>query len=470
MIQTNIPNQYFIQQPTTNIYNYTTTSINSLSSNNTSNPLIIKNIQFPLYEQNSNINPLLFSSQPQNINIPLISNNYIQPLGSRLPLEKNHCPPSYYNYINNNNKDIENINNNNINDNTNNNNNNNNNTNINDQTNKNGQVKEVSEFNISNPIKKPLIVPGTHYEISQYVDAIRKNVEDAGFDEDLIIRIIENTNNKERQVIRMGYKQKYNEDIISRFQKELNGDFKEAVIGSFMGPTEYDSYCLHNAMKSLSSRETVLTEIIGSRNNSELQAIRKKYTSIYKETLKNDVAGETYGDYQKLLLALLRCQRSNSSQPNTSACANDASDLYQLGEKKRENDEETYIRIFTKSSPNEIFIINHFYKQQTGKGLLSAIDSEFDFSTETKHLLDTIIRAQVDIYGFYSKTIHDSMDNNGANISKLIRNICARHSVDLPLIKEAYERDYENTMLEDIKSKTSGNFGKVLISLVSKEK
>ena len=220
-------------------------------------------------------------------------------------------------------------------------------------------------------------------------------------------------------------------------------------------------------------KETVLTEIIGSRTNSELQAIRKKYSSISiknnNNTLKNDVAGQTYGEYQKLLLALLRCQRSNSSQPNTSACANDASDLYQLGEKKRENDEETYIRIFTKSSPSEIFIINHFYKQQTGKGLLSAIDSEFDFSAETKHLLDTIVRAQVDIYGFYAKKIHDSMEN-GPNNTKLIRNICARHSIDLSLIKEAYERDYENSMLEDIKSKITGNFRKILISLVSKEK
>ena len=170
------------------------------------------------------------------------------------------------------------------------------------------------------------------------------------------------------------------------------------------------------------------------------------------------------------MIALLRCQRSTSSQPNTSACANDASDLYQLGEKKRENDEETYIRIFTKSSPTEITIINHFYKQQTGKGLLGAIDTEFDFSNDTKNLLDTIVRGQVDVYGFYAKKIHEALENIGTNNMKLIRNICARYTIDLQLIKNAYERDYDSDMLEDIKSKLSGNFSKVLYSIAFKQK
>ena len=40
----------------------------------------------------------------------------------------------------------------------------------------------ISEFNISNPAKNPLIIPGTHYEISQYVDVLRKIVE-GGTDE-----------------------------------------------------------------------------------------------------------------------------------------------------------------------------------------------------------------------------------------------------------------------------------------------
>lgn len=443
MIPLNNISQNLIKNQPQNSENYNANSFKSFISHQIPNASITQKMQLPMDSQNIRYSLTI----PRKKNIPStkeLKNNYIPPLGSRLPLEKDHHPFKYFNVSNDNND----------------------NSTINK---KNVKIKDVSEFNLQNP-EKVEFIPGNHYEISEYADIFRDVLQQPGTNEDLIVKLIETTYNKDRQLIRNAYIQKYNEDLISRFKKQLSGDFREAVIGSFLDPTEYDCYCLHNSMKLSGTRESVFTEIIGSRKNSELQAIRKFYTSKYGERLKNDIAGETYGDYQRFLVALLRCQRSTSSQPNTSSCANDASDLYQLGEKKRENDEETYIRIFTTSSPMEISIINHFYKQQTGKGLLGAIESEFDFSAETKHLLDTMIRAQVDLYGLYAKRIHEALENISSNNSILIRNICSRYCIDLPLIKEAYKRDYINDMMDDIKSKTSGNYGRIIYSLAGKEK
>ena len=316
---------------------------------------------------------------------------------------------------------------------------------------------------------------------------MRNILDNIGTEEDSIVTLIQNTNNKERQLIKTAYKQKHNEDLIARFQKTLNAELRELVIGSFMVPIEYDCYCLNSSLSSLKSekrednssskkekkedmKEIAITEIIGSRNDSELKLIKRLYKKKFFKTLESDITGDISRLYQKIILALLRCQRTTSSQPNASSCANDASDLYKLGEKGGKNDGETFIRIFTKSSPEEIAIINHFYKQQAGKGLLSAIDSEFNFSPEIKSLFDTIVRAQVDVYGFYGKKIHESLENVVMNKLILIRNICARYTIDIAKIKRAYERDYDNDMLEDIRSKTTGNFGKILYSLASKEK
>ena len=410
----------------------------------------LNSIYFPInhpvsYIMNSQILPYPLDSQnvlsppsniPQNTNTPIISDDYIQPLGSRHPIEKNHHPYKIISpppKVEKNNSDEEN------------------------EEEKKEEIKH-----------EPLVLLGQKYQINEYVDILRKILDNIGTDEESIITIIENTYFKERQSIRKMYNQKYNENLISRFQKELTGDFKESVIGSFMQPTEYDAYCLHNSMKGMGTKEGILTEIIGSRKNAELKSIKQFYVSNYGETLKNDVGGETYGDYQKFLLALLQCHRSTSSQPNTNACANDASDLFKLGEKKRGTDEETFIRIFTKSSPVEIAFINHFYKQQTGKGLLGAIESEFEFSGDTKDLLDTIVRVQVDHYGYYANTIHESIESG--NNAKLIRNICSRYTVDLSLIRRAYMRDYQYDMLEDIQTKITSNFGKVIYSLASKLK
>ena len=299
----------------------------------------------------------------------------------------------------------------------------------------------------------------------QHVEILRNACQGAGTDEDAIVNVISRTTNPERAIIRRLYTQKYNEDLITRLQNELSGDFKEAAVGSFMTPTEYDAYCLNAAIKGLGTKEGVLSEIIGSRTPQELLAIKQTYAANYGETLDNAVAGDTSGDYQKLLLHLLQCQRSNVVTPDVNSCMADAAALYQAGEGKWGTDEATFYRVFANRSPAELAVINQYYKQNSNKGLLGAINSEF--SGDTKDLLDTIVRSNVDPYGFYAGRIHESVAGLGTNDSRLIRNVCARHAVDLPLIKQAYARDYGKDMLSDVQGDTSGHYRQVLSSLIA---
>ena len=299
----------------------------------------------------------------------------------------------------------------------------------------------------------------------QHVEILRNAVQGAGTKEEDIMRVIASTSNQERALIRRLYNQKYNEDLVKRLQSELSGNLQEAVIGSFMTPTEYDAYCINGAIKNLGTNEGVLNEIIGSRTPQELQAIKQVYAANYGEMLENAVAGDTSGDYQKLLLALLQGQRSTNPQPDNAGCQQDAAALYQAGEGKWGTNEDTFIRIFSQRSPAELALINQYYKQNAGKGLLGAIDAEF--SGDTKSLLDTIVRANVYPQGFYAKNIYDSIKGAGTNDSKLIRNVCARHAVDLPYIKQAYQTDYGSDMLTDIQADSSGDYRKVLTALVA---
>ena len=299
---------------------------------------------------------------------------------------------------------------------------------------------------------------------AQHVQVLRNAFQGAGTNEDDICRVIASTNNAERVHIRRLYNQTYNEDLIKRLKSELSGDFKEAAIGSFMSPAEYDAYCLYYAMKGLGTKESVLTEIIGSRTPQELQAIKQVYAANYGETLENAVIGDTSGDYKNLLLALLQCNRSYTTTPDMAGCQQDAAALYQAGEGKWGTDEATFIRIFSQRSPAELALINQYYKQNTGKGLLGAIDAEF--SGDTKSLLNTIITANEYPTGFYAKNIYDSMKGAGTNDSKLIRNICARHAVDLPQIRQAYQTDYGSDLLTDLQADTSGHYRRVLSALV----
>jgi len=218
-------------------------------------------------------------------------------------------------------------------------------------------------------------------------------------------------------------------------------------------------------LKGLGTKEGVVNEIIGSRTPQELQAIKQVYAANYGELLENHIASDTSGDHQKLLLALLQGQRSQTTQPDMAGCQQDAAALYQAGEGKWGTDENTFIRIFSTRSPAELGLINQYYKQNANKGLLGAINSEF--SGDTKDLLDTVVRANVYPHGYYAKNIYDSVKGAGTNDSKLIRNVCARHGVDLPYIRQAYQNDYGSDMLTDIQADSSGNYRKVIASLVA---
>ena len=148
--------------------------------------------------------------------------------------------------------------------------------------------------------------------------------------EDTIIKIIEKTDHIQRQQIRMSFYKNYFKNLILIIKKELSGNFKESVLGSFLLPSEYDTYSLYSSFKNANQKkELILSEIIGSRSTSELQTIKKLYISNYRKLLRKDVISQTYGEFQKFILSLLQCQRSTASIPNTNSCANDASDLYQ---------------------------------------------------------------------------------------------------------------------------------------------
>jgi hypothetical protein len=111
----------------------------------------------------------------------------------------------------------------------------------------------------------------------QHVEILRNACQGAGTNEDDIVRVIASTTNPERALIRRLYTQKYNEDLVSRLQSELSGDFKDAAVGSFMTPTEYDAYCLNGAMK-------VSTSLIYSIFHYSTTNLHYSTTNLYYST------------------------------------------------------------------------------------------------------------------------------------------------------------------------------------------
>jgi hypothetical protein len=316
-------------------------------------------------------------------------------------------------------------------------------------------------------LNQPYGVPAeTNQGAEQDCNILHKAMHGLGTDENAIINLICSRNAAQRAEIRRKYSACYGKDLINRLKQELSGNFEDTVVGLFMTPPEYDAYCLYKAMKGLGTNEGVLIEIIGTRNNEEMQMIKDEFQKNYGKSLETWVKGDTSGNFRKLLISLIQANRSMNTVPDPQLCENDAQALYKAGEGRWGTDESTFIRIFTQRSAAEMNLINDCYQRLRGKNLYQVIDKEFH--GDTKKLFTTIFEGLQSISTYYAWRLRESVQGIGTNDSRLVRVIVSRCEVDMPKIKSEYQRIFNRDLVKDVRSDTSGNYRKILTHLLTR--
>ena len=62
-------------------------------------------------------------------------------------------------------------------------------------------------------------------------------------------------------------------------------------------------------MKGIGTDEEALIEIICTKSNEQLEAIKECYSDVIGRDLESDIESETRGDFKRLLIAVLQAQR-----------------------------------------------------------------------------------------------------------------------------------------------------------------
>lgn len=295
--------------------------------------------------------------------------------------------------------------------------------------------------------------------------ALREAMRGLGTDEDSIINITGTRSNADRQKIRLAYKSAYGRDLIDDLNDELSGDFKKVVVGMYMSPVEYDVKEIYTACKGAGTDEDALTEIIGSRSNYRLKQIKQLYKEKHTEGLESRINDETSGDYRKLLISLLQCNRDENTNVNPALVEQDVKDLYNAGEGKWGTDEEVFNRIFALRNSYHLREMNQLYMKQRGKSLMDVVESEF--SGDVKVLLKTILHAHINPADYYANRIYKACKGWGTNDSMLIRALITMDEVYMPEIKKIYQSKFGMTLQEQIDDETSGDYKKMLLLLVN---
>ncbi|XP_061560236.1 annexin A2b isoform X2 [Phycodurus eques] len=285
-----------------------------------------------------------------------------------------------------------------------------------------------------------------------------------GVDEESIIDILTRRSYEQRQEIAFGYERIAKKDLQTALKGALSGSLEALMLGLMKSPAHYDALEIRAAMKGLGTDEDTLIEMICSRNDRELADIQKVYRELFKKDLEKDVAGDTSGDFAKVLLALIQTKRDEPSNVvDYEKIDDDAKSLYEAGVKRKGTDEAVWISILTQRSAAHLQRVFERYKSYSPYDLKESICKEVKGDLEKSFL--TLVECLENKQMYFANRLDEAMKGKGAKEKVLTRILVSRCQVDLMKIRREFKKRHGRSLYRAISEHTKGDYQKALLSL-----
>ncbi|XP_055348782.1 annexin A13-like isoform X2 [Paramacrobiotus metropolitanus] len=280
-------------------------------------------------------------------------------------------------------------------------------------------------------------------------EVLFNSMKGLGTHEKAIIDILTQRTNKQRQEIAASYKEMYGKEIIKAFKGELkiiiNGHFEDVILALLKTPEVYDAESIHHAFSSgFTTDDGVLIDIFSTRNNAELDAIRKAYQSGYGKDLMQDIEKLHGSDgFKELLLAILAETREAEEDVNPEQARWDARAMYDAGPRHWITD-TAFRSIFTGRSYTHMRLAIAAFEEMADVEIVSF----------AKHK-DT----------YFAELLHSAFKGLTTNHKRVIRTLVSRSEIDLETTKDKFEDIYHKPLGSVIAQETSGNYRNILLGL-----
>ncbi|XP_078532974.1 annexin A5 [Lissotriton helveticus] len=124
-------------------------------------------------------------------------------------------------------------------------------------------------------------------------------------------------------------------------------------------------------------------------------------------------------------------------------------------------DEDTILKLLISRSNKQRQQIALAYKTQFGRDLIEDLKSELSGKFET-----LLLALMVPAHTYDACELRNAIKGLGTLEHVIIEIMASRTSAEVKHIKETYKKEYDSDLEKDIVGDTSGNFGKLLVSLV----
>jgi len=275
--------------------------------------------------------------------------------------------------------------------------------------------------------------------------------------------LIDNIGNKttaDMQLIIAAYAAAYSRDFVAEIKSECSGKFLDVLIAMCYPPAVFDAMLVKKAVAGLGTDESLLSEVICTRSQSELKEAGAAYQKLYNKSMEADIKSDTGGNLAKVYMQCLSASRG-TRHGDVNA---DVEALYKAGAGKIGTDEAAFINIISTASPAHLEAIYYAYAQKYGKALDTVIRDEMGGDTG-KALANLATPPHV----LFSDKILKCMKGLGTNDEHLIRLLTTQRGRYLKAAGKHFLEVNRKTISAWVADETSGDYKAILLKLCAAE-
>ena len=295
----------------------------------------------------------------------------------------------------------------------------------------------------------------------QLLKAMKKN------DIDTLIKITISEPLRERLKINEKYLMVHGKEIFDDLKAFLKDDFKDLMVALYTNKIEYDAQQIYKALEKGEEEDDSLIELIVTRQGWRIEKIKKEYKNLYNMNLEKHIKEKTSGDFQNLLISLIKVKRNEKDNVDIENCIDMCKALKNIKEGNSQNKQDFY-QYIASCSPLELMTISRKYQDINNESIEQFIESAF--SGKIQNLIKAILLANLVPSQYFAHRIKDAVNNVGNKKNIFNRVIVTRNEIDIDIIGEYYKLKFEEDMIEDINDSVDGDYQKLLCALIKKNR
>jgi annexin A7/11 len=299
-------------------------------------------------------------------------------------------------------------------------------------------------------------------------DALRRAMKGFGTDEAVLIRILAKPDPMQMALLRHSYSHHLGRDLEKDVASETSGYLEEGLVALIRGPLMNDVHNLRKSMKGPGTNEVVMNDVLLSRSNADMAAIKKAYYDTYHHDVSVDVKGDLSMKTERHFSMVLAANRAEESAPvYPQSTEQDVSELYKATEGKVGTDQMTVCNILSTRSDAQIRAIAHAFEQKYHIPLEKVIEKEFSGHMESALLMQ--LRGGADRAMRDAMLLEDTMSGMGTKDSLLIQRVVRLHwdRQHMDQVKKAYRHRFHKELATRVKGEVKGDVEKLLLAILA---